>query len=371
MRGDFHDGLTAQRHDVAVEFGVDALVLRSLDGAVLAAWPLNQIRRVDDIDGVLRLTDALGEARLMLADRLAIAAVTLRAPHIAPAKPTASRRLVVAAALVAGFVSIATGAWLYLPHLIDAAVMATPRSWEEPIGRMAMMELVGDHEVCVDREGRAALDVMIDRLTRDDDADTPFQVIVVADRRINAFAAPDGWIVIYRGLIADANSAEEVAGVLAHEIGHAAERHILRMIGRAIGLRFIATLAGVGGALDYGAIFVQQSFSRDFERDADAHAVRRLTEAGITTSGFASFFERKREAAKTPGRGTLDEAVLAYLSTHPSDDERAATISRLRHNGGPVLSERQWARLRAICGQTRPIAELYPQFSRKASAREP
>ena len=148
---------------------------------------------------------------------------------------------------------------------------------------------------------------------------------------INAFAAPGGIVVVYAGLIDKSASAEELAGVLAHEIAHVELRHSLRQIVKSAGLRIILTglsgdYAPLGG---WAAQLGELKFSRDAERAADARGLERLEEARIDPLGMLRFFEAL--AANTPSGPAL-------LSTHPATAERIAWLREAVTNrkAGPV-----------------------------------
>lgn len=147
----------------------------------------------------------------------------------------------------------------------------------------------------------------------------------VADRpEINAFAAPGGVVVVFRGLVEAAETPEEVAGVIAHEVAHAELRHSLRSAVQGMGLRALLALALgdlSGGALErVAANLTELRFSRDAEREADADGLRRLAAARIDPRGMIRFFERLQAQEKT--------AVPALLSTHPATAERLERLRR-------------------------------------------
>lgn len=147
------------------------------------------------------------------------------------------------------------------------------------------------------------------------------------DRTVNAFAMPAGYIVVQRGLIEKAATAEEVAGVLAHEIEHVEQRHSLRGVVQAVGLA--ALWAAVSGDIAGGMAgqWLQElaglHFSREQEAAADAGGYARLVAAHIDPRGMARFFATlAAQQAQLPG-------ALNMLSTHPASDARAARLNDL------------------------------------------
>ncbi len=153
---------------------------------------------------------------------------------------------------------------------------------------------------------------------------------------LNAFAAPAGHIYVHTGLILAADNMSELAGVMAHEVGHVARRHIARnynrqrstgmlyRLGAALLAVFVGGYAAQGGALvgQLAAMAYLNTFSRDAEREADAFAVEVLPKAGIHPEGLVSFFETLNAQRGGGGRPP------AFLSSHPTTDERIANGRR-------------------------------------------
>jgi predicted Zn-dependent protease len=148
-----------------------------------------------------------------------------------------------------------------------------------------------------------------------------FKVSVQQNQEVNAFAAPGGLIVVYTGLIDEAGTAEEVAGVLAHEMAHATHRHSMRQLIYAGGL--LPLMGLLIGQPDAAALFhnlgklSELKFSRTQEEEADRTGFDTLVAAGISTEGMARFFDRLAQASG---------ASPSFLSTHPASGDRAAAI---------------------------------------------
>lgn len=158
--------------------------------------------------------------------------------------------------------------------------------------------------------------------------------VIDAPRTINAMALPGGFIYVFSGLLHAADSEAELAGVLAHEIAHVAERHVAANMITRLGSEAVIALA-LGGESEElaraAARFAQQgalaAFSRSAEREADSFAVRYLVAAERDPRGYVSFFEK---LSKQEGIRGLSVEIL---STHPDPAERAerarAQIKRL------------------------------------------
>jgi len=170
-----------------------------------------------------------------------------------------------------------------------------------------------------------------------------FHFYVVYDENINAFAGPAGHVFVNTGTILKARNLSELAGVIAHEIGHVAERHVAANAGRRrtagllrnLGVYAAAILAGpyaanaanLGGGL--ATMGVLNRFGRQAEREADDFAVDALLRAGIDPEGLVSFFEL---LSREGGSGAPQ-----FLSSHPAPAERARdTRARIEARGHPA-----------------------------------
>lgn len=172
-----------------------------------------------------------------------------------------------------------------------------------------------------------------------------YRWFVSASPEVNAFAAPGGVVVVNAGLIRRAGSAEELAGVLAHEIAHVELRHALTGMLKGLGLRaLLAALFGdYGGLAGVGGQLTELSFSRAAEREADARGLDMLIASGIAPQGMLDFYARMAVEEKSP-------AALAWLSTHPASSERLAALREAvarRHLTRPRPLEIDWPTLKA------------------------
>jgi len=168
----------------------------------------------------------------------------------------------------------------------------------------------------------------------------------VADSpELNAFAAPGGVIVVHSGLILAADSPEELAGVLAHEVAHSELRHGLRALLKSMGLRLIVSALVSGGIEQYlastAANYTDLKFSRDAEREADSEAIERLNAARIDARPMLSMFEKLADDAAAKGRPP------EFLSTHPDLDERIASLqARVGAQPPPIAIRMDWQAVR-------------------------
>jgi len=174
-------------------------------------------------------------------------------------------------------------------------------------------------------------------------------VFAVRDPSINAFALPGGYIGVHSGLVVGAQSESELAGVLAHEIGHVMQRHIARgiaqqsqgtgiMVASLVGA-LLAALAGQGdlamGVATFGqaaAIDRQLGFSRGAEQEADRAGLQMMRQAGFDPQGMLAMFRRLMNASR------LNEGTGGgYASTHPLSIQRLSDIEN-RIEGQPAAA---------------------------------
>jgi len=140
----------------------------------------------------------------------------------------------------------------------------------------------------------------------------------------NAFALPNGTIVVTDQLVSSAKNDDEISGVLSHELGHLERRHSLRMLiqGSMVGFVvgwYVGDVSSVAAGLP--SAMLQARYSRDFEREADAYAAQMLKLNGISPSVLAHMLERMQAKARKASAQTVDP-FAGYLDSHPATQER-------------------------------------------------
>ena len=272
-------------------------------------------------------------------------AACTRSRRIARSRSWLAGLLLTAAAaivLVAGFYAVRLAA--------KASVTAVPLAVDRQIGEQAFRLMDHGGPEVQDPTITAAVQRIVDRLAPHAAVEgLAFDVHVIDADLCNAFCLPGGTIVIYTGLLRRAASAEEVAGVLAHEMAHASLRHGLLQVTQSVGLAAAVNLllGNMEGLVVAGAevfkLATINSYSRVQESDADTEGVRMLHAASIDPLSLARFFETmQREAGDLP-RG------LTWLSTHP---DHASRIEAVRTQVG-TLPPSQYAPLEIDWGQIR------------------
>ena len=241
---------------------------------------------------------------------------------------------------VAAACGVATGVALGLPW----AATRVPWSVERWLGGLGAVPA----HLCnsrSDAESAAALDTVLRRIYPLDAADRslPITVEILADPSVNGFATLGGHIYVYQGLLEQAQSGDELAAVLAHEIAHVRNRDVIQGVAVNLftwgGLR--AALPGGGGSTsEIAYLLLTLKFSRQQENQADEDGLERLRKARVDPLGLARFFERM---------GSL-ESPPAIISNHPASSARAALAAQqVGYASEPVLTTDEWARLRKFC----------------------
>ncbi len=358
--GSFSDGRSAATYPARIAFGDDALIIR-LGGEAAHAWSYDGLQSSHPVhpDEIVLIGhgDFPGE-------RLQVNPVTdghppgefareliRRAPQLS--RRAASWRLFVPMA-AATLALVLAGLWLWFTDYSLAQSMARwiPEGVRDQMGRQVVAQLAPAGKICHSEAGDAALAAMAGRLNTDN-ANGRFNIQVARLKVINAFAAPGRNIIISDKLIEFAKSPDEVAGVLAHEMGHGIETHPEAGIIRALGISTAISIL-MGGASDsfasIGATLLQMNYSRKAEREADAHALRLLRGARIAPGPLAGFFKRIDKKINDKAGG-FSRTVMRILSTHPATGDR---VRMIRQTGSwdtePALSEDEWQALRKICG---------------------
>jgi len=310
--------------------------------------------RPNAIDVLLFSLDEPG-ASLFVQGRDFAANLNDRAPHLSARSLTKRRCLwgvIIAAILIAVIVASFAAGW----SPIKSIAGSLPETWRQRLGDAARESMTEGHKQCADPAGLAALARLTDRLSKAAPVAAPFNVRVYDWPLMNAFAVPGSQIVLTKGLIDTAETPDEVAGVLAHEMGHGIEMHpetaVLRSIGLAAAIQIILGGGAGGGLANAGVMLAQLGYSRDAEREADRHAYELLKGAAISPKGLANFFIRvTKKEAENPG--AANSPAFNWLRTHPPAAERARLArEQPDYPAAPALDAASWQALKSICTTT-------------------
>ncbi len=224
-----------------------------------------------------------------------------------------------------------------LPEMGDSAGALVSPQEEYQVGQTFFWRLQQQVDLVQDPEINDYIRGLGNRLVANSDAPSlPFTFFMVPDPSINAFAAPGGFIGVHSGLMLTADSEDEIASVIAHEIAHVTQRHILRSYEKGERMSVPLTAAMIAAALlgiadpsvgsaaimavQGGAIQMQLDYSRAHEAEADNLGMQTLVNAGFDPYAMPSFFEKLQVASRFYGGGHVPE----FLRTHPITGSRIA-----------------------------------------------
>ncbi len=364
---DYMDGETARVQRVQLEIieHADRSVLRITlpDGGVPIDWPLADLRLIpDQADKKAAVLGQAGDnpARVVVSDTDLAARLTAVCPNLKRRHkdPNVLKRLAV---LSAGAVaSVALIIFVLVPVMADQLALMLPARGEKALGdttfeqiRQALTENTEyGLPLCDAPDGLVALNKMLDRLNPGTDFPYEINLHVLDHEMVNAFALPGGHIVLFRGLLKDATSPEEVAGVLGHEMGHVDHRDPTRLALRSAGSvgvlgLLLGDFAGGAAVLFLTERLIQAQYSRGAEADSDTYAHALLGQVGLPTAPMGDFFLRL-------GGDNTDEdtSLLSHLASHPDLKGRAQAAVDADQVGEvytPVLSVTEWRDLQNIC----------------------
>lgn len=203
---------------------------------------------------------------------------------------------------------------------------------EEKLGDLFKDMIWDEFPTVKDNAADSALKQITDRLIQAlDTTHYRYEFTIIKNEQINAFTIPGGNIYVFSELMKVAETPEEVAAVLAHEIGHAEKRHVVTKLMQELSM---TAIIGVLSGGDPGVLtevlknIIGNSFSRSQEEEADKFALELLEKAGISPKNLARFFERLNEK-------DLDyDENLEILMTHPHNDKRIDQARRYKVKNG-------------------------------------
>jgi Zn-dependent protease with chaperone function len=329
-----YDGQSAVRHDVHV--ALEGSALRFVESGETV--PLSALRPVGDAKSAgFAHADREGW-RLRFPDPLP--------PDWATALPGQERhggiidRFGVLPALIGCAVAAAIAVYA-VAQSTSLIARLIPERWEAGFGEALTGDFGG--KACSGAGGQQALDSLASRLAIDG---KPVRVRVIDLGMVNAAALPGRQIVIFKGLLEQARSPDEVAGVLGHEIGHVEHRDPMTALIRDFGLGLLIGSAE-GGRIAQGLL--SSRYSRAAERDADIYSIEGMARARISPAATAGFFDRMgKDEAKL---GTAAK-MMSYMASHPLSTERKARFAASERKDvtyRPALNAEEWKALRAIC----------------------
>jgi len=360
----FYDGKSARVHSVDVACSDLSLLISGPTLKEPVEWAYSDMRNVADVasekGASFRVMDGLGRLNISDEDlviRLKKLALNLNKSDI-PANMWKRIGIWGAGAIVSVFAII----FVIIPSFANQLATWIPVEREIALGRVSLNQIerllsYGDDTnlTCKGQKGQAALDKMTRRLENFINSPYPLDVKVFNHEMPNAFAVPGGHIVLFDGLIQAADSPEEVAAVLGHEMGHVINRDPTRLALRSAGS--VGILGMVFGDFAGGAValviaeqLISASYSKDAEANADVFAHMLMANAELPSAPMAKFFGKLyAEYGDGP-------EFLSHLASHPDLIGRAKAAENADTIGddpfNAILSDAEWNDLRQVCANT-------------------
>lgn len=345
----YFDGASSRKRPVRVQSGDTLEIIE--DAVRVAAWSYQDLRRHDGPVDVLRIGSLAAPplARLEIRDPALQREILGRAPMLDRSTEASGTFRIIgwSLAAVASIVLIAT---FGVPLVAERLTPLVPLSFEKRVGAAAdrqVRAIFGDR-VCNQGGGPAAFAKMVDAVRRAGGIELELQTQVIASAVPNAFALPGGSVYLLSGLLQRAETPDEVAGVIAHEIGHVIHRdHVRRMIQTGgtsflIGLLF-GDITGSTAVIFATRTLIDSAYSREAENSADAFAVEAMHKLGRSPKPMGELLVRLTGA---DGKNSI-------FSSHPLSAERLAMMTREDRpvTGPDILSPAEWLALKTICGR--------------------
>ena len=346
----YFDGTSSRRRLVTLEFN-DRLEITEYEHT-LAAWSYADIRRADSPSGTLRVTclAAPALARLEIRDAAVAAELISRCTQLDENIPGRRGVARVVGWSLAATVSIVAVVLFGVPLAADRLTPLVPQSFERRLGDVAegQVKTLFGGKVCDNAPGQAAFTKLVNAIRQSAGLDPSIQSVVLSSPIPNAFALPGGKVYVFSGLLAKADNADEVAGILAHELGHLKHRDGTRNLiynggtSFLIGLLF-GDITGSGALIFASRSLVTASYSREAEQNADTFAIDSMHRLGRSPKPMGELMFRVT--------GKEGDRNLSILASHPLTEDRLARMSREDRppSGPPLLTAAEWTSLKAIC----------------------
>ena len=352
----YFDGMSSRRRAVVLGFA-DQLQINE-DEQAIAAWSYADIRRADSPSGALRVTclTAPALARLEIRDAAVAAELISRCARLDENIPGRHGTARIVGWSLAATASIVGVVLFGVPLAADRLAPLVPRALERRLGDVAegQVKTLFGGKTCKNPSGQAAFTKLVDAIRESTGLDTSIQSEVLATPVPNAFALPGGRVYLFSGLLAKAENADEIAGILAHELGHLSHRDGTRNLiynggtSFLIGLLF-GDITGSGALIFASRSLVTASYSREAEQNADTFAIDAMHRLGRSPKPMGELMFRVT--------GKEGDKSLSVLSNHPLTEDRLARMSQGDRppSGPPLLTQSEWASLKAICSSDSKI----------------
>jgi Zn-dependent protease with chaperone function len=346
----YFDGLSSRRRAVTLTFGDRLEINEPLETPT--AWSYADIRRADGPAGMLRVSclTAPPLARLEIRDTAVAAQLISHCTHLDENVPGRHGVARIVGWSVAATVSIIAVVLFGVPLAADRLTPLVPQVFEQRLGDVAerQVKALFGGKVCDNAPGQAAFSKLVNAIRESSGLDPSIQSAVLSSPIANAFALPGGKVYVFSGLLAKADNADELAGILAHELGHLKHRDGTRNLIHDGGTSFLIGLlfgdiTGAGALIFASRSLVTASYSREAEQNADTFAIDTMHRLGRSPKPMGELMFRVT--------GKEGDRSLSILANHPLTEDRLARMSQEDRptSGAPLLTPGEWASLKAIC----------------------
>ncbi|MBL4889814.1 MAG: M48 family metallopeptidase [Candidatus Lindowbacteria bacterium] len=268
----------------------------------------------------------------------------LNAPHDLEHNVKASPRSPISEffLIISGMLAVLLVVYYLLGFAVDFAAGYVPREWEKKMNTVfGPSESDSQPKELIKQEEKVKR--VLDKLLANVEGHPTYDLKVADVDMVNVISHPGYTVEVFTGFLDNVESENELAMVLAHEIGHYEHRDHTRQLGRIlIPVVLVSLLSGTDEDLaDWGSSilgFAELSFSRSQEHHADAFALKLLNKTYGHSGGATDFFERHQESEGDPG-------FLEFFATHPADIDRVSKLDgQIRENGYDVKKTLRWRR---------------------------
>lgn len=346
----YFDGKTNRKHHITLRIAGGIEIIE--DDRILDIWSFGEVRRADGPPNVLRIScvTALPLARLEITDASTKAAIVSHCAALdagGRGRGSTGRIIFWSLAAVGSIVGLAV---FGIPYAADRLAPLVPYAIEKRIGDAAdgQVRAILGGQLCTGAEGQAAFTALVDKIREAGELDLPTDAHVLSSTEINALALPGGRVYLLNGLLEKATSPDEIAAIIAHELGHVKHRDNMRSMIQTGGTSFLFGLlfgdvTGAGAVIFVSRTMLDAHYSRDAERDADGFAVDVMHKLGRSPLPMGELlFRVSGKEGKTP---------LSIFASHPLTEDRLNEMKKAdRPSTGPaILSDAQWRALKGIC----------------------
>lgn len=343
--GIYYDGLRPISRKINLEIDGSYLLLIDVEsGETISQWLLAEVSRDQDHNTAFYLKHNQGLERVEV----------IQFPqglerYTRNFSATSNKSILFTLGIIAIVLLLGIGTWFLAAPISQFIATKVPYDQEVKLSRKIDIINESKWKVCKgSNESNLALSKILASLEIPQDLD--FKIETVDLNIANAIAYPGGQIVIFDGLLKKVTSGDEIAGVIAHEIGHIVKRHSMAVIVRtsifAMMLSFISGDFSSAFALDPSTVMSMAtlSFSREMEHEADLYALEILKKSKISSSGMKDFFSRQELKSDT------QDKWMSFLSTHPEYENRIETFNvAYAHRDEPVLTPHELDALKRHC----------------------